>query len=413
MRIAYFDLVSGISGDMTVGALIDLGLPRKKLQEELGKLAGVDFRIQIGSKALSGIRARRFNVIPGKKQKPRSWSDIRRLIEQSRLHPDVKTRALAIFLKLALAESKIHGTPTDAVHFHEVGAVDSIVDIVAAAFGTVHLGIEEFACSVIPLGRGLTGSQHGILPAPAPATLELLAGLTIQGVAISGENVTPTGAAILATFATECGEIPRMRVEKIGYGAGTKEFSDRPNVLRIVLGQSTRSLGHDQMIVIEANIDDMNPELYDYVLERLFEAGARDVTLSPIQMKKNRPGTLVRIIAEPALREDLAEILLAETSTIGVRYYSVDRMVLKRKSGNLKTKFGTVRVKLVEQPGGQTRATPEYDDLRRIAAVKNIPLKLLYDEVAVLARHSALGIRASGNRSRSLTPTLFLKKGEE
>jgi len=396
MRIAYFDLISGISGDMTVAALIDLGLPRKKLHEELAKLAGVDFRFQVGSKVSSGIRARRFKVIPGKNQKPRSWADIRRLIERSRLRPDVKIRALAIFLKLALAEGKIHGIPTEAVHFHEVGAVDSIVDIVSAAFGTVHLGIDDFASSVIPLGRGLTGSQHGVLPVPAPATLELLEGMTVQGVAIPGENVTPTGAAILATLCTECGAVPPLRVEKVGYGAGTKEFPDRPNVLRIVLGESTRSLSHDGMIVIEANIDDMNPELYDYVLDRLFEAGARDVTLSPIQMKKNRPGTLIRVIAEPALRDVLAEILLTETSSIGVRYYSVDRMVLNRQIVKLGTKFGTVRVKLVEQPGGQTRATPEYDDLRRIAAVKKIPIKLLYDEVAGLVRGSAFGIRPSG-----------------
>lgn len=398
MRVAYFDLISGISGDMTVAALIDLGLPRKKLEEELDKLKGVDFRLHIGSKVANGIRARRFSVRPAKQQKPRSWADIRRLIGRSRLHDDVKTRALAIFLRLAEAEGKIHGVPTDTVHLHEVGAVDSIVDIVATAFGTVHLAIDTFTTSIIPLGRGLTGSQHGILPAPAPATLELLAGMTVQGCDIPGENVTPTGAAILSALTTGCGAMPPMRVDKIGYGAGTKEFPDRPNVLRMVLGQSTGPVGHDQMTVIEANIDDMNPELYDYVLGRLFEAGARDVTLSPIQMKKNRPGTLVRIIAQPTLREELAELLLTETSTIGVRFYPVERMVLNRKSANLKTKYGSVRVKLVEQPGGETRATPEYEDLKRIASARKIPLKLLYDEVAALTRGSRLAARPSGKK---------------
>lgn len=381
MRTAYFDLVSGISGDMTVAALLDLGLPRRRLQEELGKLAGVDFRIRVGRKTVNGIRAVRFQVLPGKGQPRRSWRDIRGLIEASGLSEEVKARGLAIFSKLAEAEGKIHGVTPEEVHFHEVGAVDSIVDIVAAAIGTCFLGIDDFACSTVPLGRGLTRSLHGVLPVPAPATLELLKGFPVQGADIGAENVTPTGAAILSALVTRKGGAPAMRVEGTGYGAGTLEFADRPNVLRIVLGESASALGHERMLVMETQIDDMNPELYDYVLERLFAAGARDVTLSPVQMKKNRPGTLLRVVAEPEQRDELAGIVLGETSTLGVRCYPVDRLVLPRKTLKLKTRFGALTVKVAEEPGGGKRATPEYDEARKIAASRKVPLKAVYDEV--------------------------------
>ena len=381
MRIAYFDLVSGISGDMTVAALLDLGVPRKRLQEELGKLAGVDFRIRLSKKTVNGIRATRFQVLAGEGQPRRSWSGIRRLIERSGLSAEVKARAIVIFSKLAEAEAKIHGVAPEDVHFHEVGAVDSIVDVVAAAIGTCHLDIDEFVCSTVPLGRGLTRSLHGVLPVPAPATLELLKGFPVEDANLDAENVTPTGAAILSALVTQRGGAPAMRIERTGYGAGTLEFPDRPNVLRIVLGESAPALGHDRMLVMETQIDDMNPEIYDYVLERLFEAGARDVTLSPVQMKKNRPGTLLRILAEPALRDVLAEIVLRETSTLGVRCYMVDRLVLRRETLKLKTRFGVLTVKVAEEPGGGKRATPEYDEARKIAASRKIPLRAVYDEV--------------------------------
>ena len=381
MRTAYFDLISGISGDMTVAALLDLGLPRRRLQEELGKLADVDFRIRVGRKTVNGIRAVRFQVHAGEGQPRRSWSDIRGLIEGSGLPDEVKARGLGIFSKLAEAEGKIHGVSPEEVHFHEVGAVDSIVDIVAAAIGTCFLEIDEFACSAVPLGRGLTRSLHGVLPVPAPATLELLKGFPVQGADIGAENVTPTGAAILSALVTGKGGAPAMRVERTGYGAGTLEFADRPNVLRIVLGDGASVLGHERMMVMETHIDDMNPELYDYVLERLFAAGARDVTLSPVQMKKNRPGTLLRVVAEPELRDALATIVLEETSTLGVRCYPVDRLVLPRTALKLKTRYGTLTVKVAEEPGGGKRATPEYDEARKVAASRKVPLKAVYDEV--------------------------------
>ncbi len=381
MRTAYFDLVSGISGDMTVAALLDLGVPRRRLQEELEKLRGVDFRIRVGRKTVNGIRAARFQVIVGADPPRRSWSGIRRLIERSGLPAEVKSRSLDIFSNLAEAEAKIHGVAPDEVHFHEVGSVDSIVDVVAVAIGTCFLEIDEFACSAVPLGRGLTRSMHGVLPVPAPATLELLRGFPVEDAGLEAENVTPTGAAILSALVTRRGEAPAMRIERTGYGAGTLEFPDRPNVLRIVLGESGPALDRDRMMVMETQIDDMNPELYDYVLERLFAAGARDVTLSAVQMKKNRPGTLLRILAEPELREALAEVVLRETSTLGVRCYPVDRLVLRREVRKLKTRFGTLTVKVAEEPGGGKRATPEYDEARKIAASKKVPLKAVYDEV--------------------------------
>jgi uncharacterized protein (TIGR00299 family) protein len=381
MRVIYGDLIGGVSGDMFVGALLDVGLPLERLKSELKKLPGLNYRLEVTKKTVYGIRATRFRVVCGKREPERPWKEIRDLIRQSALDPEVKEKGLKIFTRLAEAEGKIHGVAPDKVHFHEVGATDSIVDIVAAAIGYHELKIGSFHFSPIPLGRGVTRSRHGPLPLPGPATLELLKGLPVQWVDLDGETVTPTGAAIIATLGSHFGEAPRMTVEKIGYGAGEKEFPDRPNVLRLILGQDEAAWEQDEMLVIETNIDDMNPEFYDYVLDRLFAAGARDVFLSAIQMKKNRPGTLLSVIAEPSLREKLSGIIFRETSTIGIRYYPVNRMILKRASKKVKTRFGTVKVKIIEEPDGTKRATPEYEDLKRIAEAKKIPLKVLYDEV--------------------------------
>jgi uncharacterized protein (TIGR00299 family) protein len=366
---------------MFVGALLDLDLPLAKLKQELKKIPTLNYRLEVTKKSVHAIRATRFRVICGKKEPERSWKEIRELIRQSVLDPEVKQKGLQIFARLAEAEGKIHGVPVDKVHFHEVGATDSIVDITAAAIGCQELKVDAFHFSPVPLGRGVTRSRHGPLPLPGPATLELLKGIPVQWIDLEGETVTPTGAAIIASLGSHFGEAPRLTVEKIGYGAGEKEFPDRPNVLRLVLGQDDKGWEQDEMLVMETNIDDMNPEFYDYVLDLLFAAGARDVFLSPIQMKKNRPGTLLRVITEPARKDKLAEIIFRETSTIGIRYYPVSRMTLKRAVRKVKTRFGPVRVKIIEEPGGEKRATPEYEDLRRIALVKKIPLKALYDMV--------------------------------
>ena len=381
MRIAYGDLIGGVSGDMFVGALLDVGLPLERLKSELKKLPGLNYRLEVTKKTVYGIRATRFRVVCGKREPERPWKEIRDLIRQSALDPKVKEKGLKIFTRLAEAEGKIHGGAPDKVHFHEVGATDSIVDIMAAAIGCQHLKIDSFHFSRIPLGRGVTRSRHGPLPLPGPATLELLKGLPVQWVDLNGETVTPTGAAIIATLGSHFGEAPRMTIEKIGYGAGQKDFPDRPNLFRLILGADEAPWKQEEMLVMETNIDDMNPEFYDYVLDRLFAAGARDVFLSSIQMKKNRPGTLLSVIAEPSLREKLSGIIFRETSTIGIRYYPVNRMILKRASKKVKTRFGTVKVKIIEEPDGTKRATPEYEDLKRIAETKKIPLKVFYDEV--------------------------------
>jgi pyridinium-3,5-bisthiocarboxylic acid mononucleotide nickel chelatase len=381
MRIAYGDLIGGVSGDMFVAALLDLGLPLSLLESELRKISTLRFKLKISRKRVQTIRATQFHVIGAPNEPSRSWKDIRGLIERSRLAPEVKDAGIDIFTRLAQAESKIHGVAVDKVHFHEVGATDSIIDIMAAAIGVRELGIDVLHFSRIPLGRGIVRSRHGPLPVPGPATLELLKGLPVHGVSVESETVTPTGAAIVRTLGKEFGEQPPMIVEKIGYGAGQKDFTERPNLFRLVLGAPDLTSQREEMLVLETNIDDMNPQLYDHVMDRLFDAGARDVFLSSIQMKKNRPATLLTVICEPLRRGEIEQIVFQETSTIGVRCYAVSRTILKRKTKKVKTRFGDVMVKIIEQPDGSKRAAPEYDDLKRIAAAKKIPMKQLYDEV--------------------------------
>jgi pyridinium-3,5-bisthiocarboxylic acid mononucleotide nickel chelatase len=382
MKIAYGDLIGGVSGDMFVAALLDLGLPLNRLRAELKKIPTLQCDIRSRKKTIHSLRASQFQVTCPKHEAPRSWKQIRDLIKRSKLDPAVKSTSSEIFAALAAAEAKIHGVPIDQVHFHEVGATDSIVDIVAAAVGVRELAIEAFYFSVIPLGHGMISSAHGLLPAPGPATLELLRGLPVMGIDADTETVTPTGAAILRTLANQFASPPAMTIEKIGYGAGKREFAERPNLFRIILGRADSSASLEEMLVIETNIDDMNPQLFDHVMERLFAAGARDVFLAPIQMKKNRPATLLSVIAEPRHRQKLSEIIFKETSTLGLRYHVVSRMILKREMKKVKTRFGEVTVKIIEQLDGSRRAAPEYDDLKRIARANNIPLKLLHDEVA-------------------------------
>jgi len=385
VKIGYGDLIGGVSGDMFVAALLDLGLSFRKLHSELKKIPTLKFQLKARKKLVHSIRATQFHVICAKNDPLRSWKQIRELIKRSKLGTEVKTTGVEIFTRLAEAEAKIHGVVPDKVHFHEVGATDSIVDIMATAIGVHELGIESFCFSRIPLGRGVTRSLHGPLPVPGPATLELLTGLPVFGVDIEAETVTPTGAAILRTLGKTFGAQPGMSVEIIGYGTGQKEFTNRPNLFRLILGESDLSSQTEEMIVIETNIDDMNPQLFDYVMDRLFAAGARDVFLAPIQMKKNRPATLLSAIAEPRDREKLAKIIFQETSTIGIRCYPVARMILRRESTMVKTRFGEVAVKIVELPDGSKRAAPEYDDLKRIATAKKLSVKLIHDEVMRVA----------------------------
>ncbi len=381
MRIAYGDLIGGVSGDIFVAALLDLGLPLATLKSELKKISTLKFDLKVTRKTVHSIRAAQFHVICGKNEPPRSWKQIRDLITRSRLDAEVKATGIKIFTRLAEAEATIHGVPVDKVHFHEVGATDSIVDIMASAIGYHHLGICSLHLSKVPLGRGIARGGHGPLPIPGPATLELLKGLPVEWTRLEGETVTPTGAAIISTLGTSFAEEPSMKIEKIGYGTGQKQWPDRPNLFRLVLGEDSVGWSDEEMLVMETNIDDMNPQLYDHVMERLLTAGARDVFLTPVQMKKNRPATLLTIICEPTHRKKLAAILFQETTTIGIRSYPVNRMILRRESKKVKTRYGEVNVKIIEQPDGTQRVTPEYDDLKRIAATRKITLKLLHDEV--------------------------------
>jgi pyridinium-3,5-bisthiocarboxylic acid mononucleotide nickel chelatase len=380
MRIAYGDLIGGISGDMFVAALLDLGLPLELLTRELRKISMLKVELDAAKTTVHSIAATQFRVTPANNEAPRSWDQIRQLIEASELAPEVKATGVEIFHRLAEVEGKIHGVPTEKVHFHEVGATDSIVDILASAIGFHELKIDALHFSKVPLGRGLTQSGHGRLPVPGPATLELLKGIPVHWTQLEGETVTPTGAALMSGLGTSFGEQPSMTVEKIGYGAGQKEWPDRPNLFRLVLGASTH-WRQDEMLVIETNIDDMNPQFFEHVMDRLFAAGARDVFFSPIQMKKNRPAVLVRVIAEPRDRDRLAKILFEETTTIGLRYHSVGRIILNRTEATIKTRFGDVKVKILQEPNGEKRISPEYDELKRIAIEKRIPLNVLRDEI--------------------------------
>jgi len=382
MRVAYGDLIGGVSGDMFVAALLDLGLSLNQLRSQLRRIPTLKFELNTVRKTVHSIRAMQFQVIcPEHETSPRSWKQIRNLIKRAKLATEIKTTGIAVFTRLAQAEAKIHGVAIDNVHFHEVGATDSIVDIMAAAIGIHELGIETFAFSRIPLGRGVTRSMHGPLPVPGPATLELLKGLPVVGIDVESETVTPTGAAIVRTLGNSFGDQPPMTIKKIGYGSGQKVFASRPNLLRLVMGDNHAAWQQEKMLVLETNIDDMSPQFYDLVIDRLFAAGARDVFLTPIQMKKNRPATLLCVIAEARDREKLAEIIFQETSTIGIRSYPVTRMILKRHSTKVKTRFGEVAVKIVELPNGSKRAAPEYDDIRRLAATNKLPIKIIHDEV--------------------------------
>jgi pyridinium-3,5-bisthiocarboxylic acid mononucleotide nickel chelatase len=365
---------------MFVAALIDLGLPISKLNRELKKIPTLKFHLKASKKLVDSITATQFRVIYPRNEAPRAWKDIRRLIDRSELDARVKSTGVKIFTALAQAEAKIHGISVEKVHFHELGATDSIVDIFATAIGIHELDIDDLQFSPIPLGRGLTRSRHGALPLPGPATLELLKGLPTFGVDIDGETVTPTGAAIARTLGIGFGAQPHMKLEKIGYGTGQKKFPNRPNLFRLLIGD-VDNIRSEEMLVLETNIDDMNPQYFDHVMDRLFDAGARDVFFTPIQMKKNRPATLLSVICELAERDKLVKIILAETQSIGVRYYAVGRSVLARAMRNVKTRYGVVRVKVAMQPDGTERATPEYDDLKRIAAAKNLPLKIIHDAV--------------------------------
>jgi pyridinium-3,5-bisthiocarboxylic acid mononucleotide nickel chelatase len=378
MKIAYVDAFSGISGDMMVGALLHLGVPLDTLREELGRLPLSGYHLHQTGREQSGIQAVKFDVEVHDPLHERSFRAIAQMIRESTLTPPVKETALRIFTVLAEAEGRVHGVAPEAVHFHEVGAIDSIVDIVGTACGFQNLGIERVYVSPLPMGKGLVPSRHGVLPIPGPATVELLKGWPVRLEDGGAEMVTPTGAAIVAAVGHR-GALPQMQVSAVGYGAGERTLPDRPNLLRVMLGETVEDTRGEQLLVLETNIDDLNPELYEYVMERLFAAGARDVVLAPIQMKKNRPGILLWVLCDPGEREQLSGVIFAETSTLGIRSYPVTRTALRRETKEVSTVYGTIRVKVAYTPDGRVNRAPEYEDCKRLARERAVPLKLVYE----------------------------------
>jgi uncharacterized protein (TIGR00299 family) protein len=338
MRLLFFDAFAGISGDMTVGALLALGVDLERVRTELGAVPVQGYGLRSSTRTVNGIRACKFDVdvddhapSPAHSHTHRHYAEIRNMLTASGLTPRVKETALAIFARLAEAEGRVHGVSPDDVTFHEVGAVDSIVDIVGTAIGLAALAVDAVYVSSLPLGSGTVTSQHGVIPVPAPATVEVLRGFAVRIGDGAGELVTPTGAAIVAALAEPGAVLPPMCIEAVGYGAGTRTLADRPNLLRLLLGRRAAAASADELIEIAANIDDSSPEIYDHVMEQLFGAGARDVWLASAQMKKNRPATVLHVLAEPGGRDALAAIVLRETSAIGLRFHAVQRIVLPRE----------------------------------------------------------------------------------
>jgi uncharacterized protein (TIGR00299 family) protein len=404
MRVLYFDCFSGAAGDMIVGALIDAGVPLAELRAALGSLAIEPDAVWTEPVKRAGISATKFCVRGEDDARPappdglgpappdglrpaphphRHLKGIYKLIDGSALSRAGKDRAKGLFERLGEAEAAIHGTTLEKVHLHEVGALDSIIDIVGAVFSLEWLGVDEVVASPLNVGSGTIRAAHGLYPVPAPATLRLLAGAPIYAGEQQAELVTPTGALLVSSYASRYGAIPPMRVSQIGYGAGSREFSDTPNVVRVLVGeaQGTRAgAGVDgaapqRVVVIESEIDDMNPQIFGALMDRLLAEGALDVFYTPVQMKKNRPGTLLTIVAAPDLRDALVGTVFRETTSIGVRYREMSRECLDRETVTVQTPVGAVRVKVARRNGEILNASPEFEDCARIAAECGTPLK--------------------------------------
>jgi uncharacterized protein (TIGR00299 family) protein len=386
---AYFDCFSGISGDMTLGALLDLGVPLKWIKDHLGRLPLTNFDIKVATVQRNGIRATSVRVDAFDENPSRNFLEIRSLIEKSPLSKTVKSISIQIFERLAGVEAKIHNCSPEDVHFHEVGGIDAIVDIVGTALGLDYLGIKKIIASHIPLGRGFVNCRHGKLPVPAPATLGILEGVPVYGADVPYELVTPTGAAIIVTLAQGFKAMPEMVVKRTGYGAGKRDLEERPNLLRIIMGlesgstsESAGKLLEDKISILETCIDDMSPEVFGYLMDRLFANGALDVYWIPIYMKKNRPGTMLQVLCKNEDKDVLIHRIMSESTTLGVRYYESRRRLLWRDHLNVKTTYGTIAVKRVKDPQGNVRIVPEYEVCQKIALEKNIPLRTVYETVA-------------------------------
>jgi uncharacterized protein (TIGR00299 family) protein len=389
MKTLYFDCFAGASGNMILGALVALGVDERELVEQIKLLDVSDFEIEIKTVDKSGISATHADVKVPHEHAHRHLHTIEKIINDSRLSKTVKTRAIKIFTKLAEAEAKVHGIAIEKVHFHEVGAMDAIIDVVGACVGFEILGIEKFACSKIHTGSGFVKMAHGKFPVPPPAVVELLQNIPVYSTEIEGELITPTGAAIIATVCGEFGQIPEMRIEKSAYGAGTREYKDFPNVLRLMMGETETQKNiypqintnehrlkdeaqrpkpeNRNLLLLETNIDDLSPQILGFVMERAFELGALDCWFTPIQMKKNRPATMISILCDIEKREVLSELLYIETTTLGIRVREIERSCLAREIVKVETEFGEVSVKIADYNGKVVNAKPEYEQIREIA----------------------------------------------
>ena len=388
MKILFFDCQSGISGDMILGSLVDLGLDIKKITSALKSLDLPEYKIKSHKTSRSSITGTKIDVIAkGSKkshQHSRTFPQIKRIINESDLPGKVKTDSIEIFKNLGKAEAKVHGTTLNKIHFHEVGAVDSIIDIVAGTLALHMLDADKIISSSINTGEGTVACEHGVFPVPAPATLELLKGIPCYSSGIKKEMATPTGVSMVGYFASEFGSMPDMIIEQIGYGAGGHIIKEFPNMLRVIVGTKDENI-NSRIVVIETNIDDMNPEFYDHVMDSLFSAGAVDVYFTPIIMKKGRPAIKVSALVPAELYKKISNIFFQETSTFGIRSYEVDRKILDRSLKSLLSPWGKVNVKVGKLGGETLQISPEYEDCKRIADENGIPIKSVYEEIAKLA----------------------------
>lgn len=407
-KIIFIEPFAGISGDMFLGAFLDLGLSLEKLKNRLDLLPLTGYRLAARRVAKSGISATKFEVLsethnheahPGHAHHERTFREIRRMIGASSLSPWVKDKAIAAFARLAEAEGRIHDQDPEEVHFHEIGAVDSIVDIVGAMVAVEEQLPAAIVCAPVNVGQGTLECRHGVYPAPAPAALELLRDIPIYADALRGELTTPTGAALLATLVDWFGERPLMKLRAVGYGAGTRDLPHAANVLRVSVGETCGGAGADEpLTVIEAAIDDMNPQLYGHLLERLLAAGALDTYLTPVQMKKGRPGVQITVLSAGENARDLGRLILAETTTLGIRYRPERRWILERHFETVATPFGQVRIKIGLLDGEAVNFAPEYEDCRRLAVETGKPLK------EIMAAAAAAWLASGSGRGERTTP---------
>jgi uncharacterized protein (TIGR00299 family) protein len=398
MRIAYFDCFSGASGDMILGAMIDAGLSPQRLREELRKLRIPTIHLKSKKVLKAGLAATQVTVAGrNEKRSHRNLKEILRIVERSGVEADVKEKSKEIFERIASVEGKIHRMPIEEIHFHELGGLDSIVDIVGSVWGIRQLGIEKIYVSKVNVGGGFVKCEHGILPVPAPATLSLIKGRPIYSSGVERELFTPTGAAILTTLGSEFGLMPLINVERIGHGAGRDDLS-HPNLLRLIIGTSESTPGIERVVVIETNIDDMNPQFYDYVMENLLAMEVLDLFITPILMKKNRPGHLLTVICPSEKMPSVIEFLLKETTTLGLRWHEEERAKTDREILPLQTKHGRIRFKLARWEGKVVNLSPEYEDCKRLALEKRVPLKEIFEE----ARKEAMTFREGKMKHSSI-----------